>query len=32
MANEKLLSEGDSETVTKKCLDIIEQFKKARGE
>ena len=32
MANEKLLSEGDSETVTKKCLELIEQYKKVRGE
>ena len=32
MANEKMLSEGDSETVTKKCLELIEQYKKARGE
>lgn len=32
MANEKMLSEGDGENVTKKCLELIEQYKKARGE
>lgn len=32
MANEKLLSEGDNETVTKKCLELIDQYKKTRGE